>query len=259
MVRIADESGASASGTVVSTAVARGAGLLATCRPCAGAAGAPGAGAVRLEGGTWMIDPEREPPLAIRIGAPARLAGGAVAGGPPRYAAHALLGADDFALAAIGGEPLDPGTAGLGAAVPAAVTGGALALEDPRRLAAARAPFVDVRPGAAVLVLGFADAEGGELVASVGPVLADEDARRLLAGAYDPRTELAIEGRVLPGMQGGGVFDEGGRIVGIAARAPAGGATAVRAVRATSIAARLSAALRAAPVPARAKVLPFLP
>jgi hypothetical protein len=63
-------------------------------------------------------------------------------------------------------------------------------------------------------------------------------------------------------MIGGGVFDEAGRFVGVvagAAAAPEGGVHLVRAVRATAIATRLSAALRAAPVPLRAKILPFLP
>ncbi len=229
MVRV----GAGSSGVIASTAAARGAGLLVTCGSCAGAAGA------------GLVEPERDPPLAIRIGAPARLAGGAVPAGPPRHAAHRLFGAEGFALAAISGEPLAPD-----AAPPAAVGDRDLALDDPRGLAAARAPFVDVRPGASVLVLGFADAEDGELVASVGPVL------------DDPGAELAIAARALPGMAGGGVFDERGRLVGVVARAsgePVAGAHLVRAVRATAIAARLSAALRAAPVPLRTKIVAFLP
>jgi len=255
--------GTGGSATIVSTAAARGAGLLVTCRACAGIA-AEVAGAVKLPAGCWMIDPEREPPLAFRIGAPARLAAGVVQAGLPRFAAHALFGASDIALAAVSGDPIDPG-----AAPPAAVSDRALPVEDPRRLAASKAPFLDVRPGAAALVLGFADAEGGELVASVGPVLADEDARRLIARAgaearrgYDPQAELAIAARALPGMVGGGVFDEGGRFIGVVARAlaePTDGVDLVRAARATAIAARLSAALRAAPVAARGRVLPFLP
>jgi hypothetical protein len=250
MVRV----GAGASGTIASTAAARGAGVLVTCRPCAGAAGAE------------LVEPERDPPLAVRIGAPARLAGDAVPAGAARHAAHRLFGGEDFAIAAISGAPLPPG-----APVPAAVSDRNLALDDPRGLAASRAPFVDVRPGAAALVLGFAaDAEGGELLASVGRVLDDAEARRLIAGAgpaeaklgYDPRTELAIAARATPGMIGGGVFDEGGRFVGVVVHAPAepiGGVHLVRAVRATAIAARLSAALRAAPVPLRTQVLAFLP
>ena len=238
--------GGGASGTIVSAAAARGTGLIATCRPCAGLPAAEGDGTAQLEGGAWLADPTREPPLAFRVGAPARLAGGAVPGGPARLPALGLFGTDDVTLAALG-QPA--------------------ALDDPRGLAAARAPFVDVRPGTAALVLGFADAEGGELVASVGPVLDDDAARR---GGYDPRVQLAIAARAVPGMLGGGVFDEGGRFVGVVVRAaegPAGGAPAgvpagvplVGAVRATAIAARLSAALRAAPVPLRAKILPYLP
>jgi len=245
MVRIGAGSDG-ASGTIVSTAAASGAGLLVTCRPCAEAAGG-GRGR-----GPGLIDPERDPAPAIRIGAPARLAGGAVPAGAPGREARGLFGADDFALAAITGERLAP------------------ALDDPRGLAASRAPFVDVRPGATALVLGFADAEGGELVASIGPVLAEDEARRRIARAgpaearlaYDPRVELAVAARALPGMLGGGVFDEAGRFVGVAVRAsaePIDGAYLVRAVRATSIAARLSAALQAAPVPLRTKVLAFLP
>jgi hypothetical protein len=58
------------------------------------------------------------------------------------------------------------------------------------------------------------------------------------------------------------VFDEGGRFVGVVASAtaePIDGVHLVRAVRGTSIAARLSAALQAAPVPLRLKVVAFLP
>jgi hypothetical protein len=245
MVRIG--AGPGASGTIVSTAAARGAGLLVTCRPCAGVTGREPA---RIERGGWMADPEQEPPLAFEVGAPARLAGGAVAGGGTRVPARGLLGAEDFTLAALVGAPVE--------------------LEDPRRLAASRAPFVDVRPGAMALVLGFADAEGGELVASIGPVLDDDEALRRIARAgaaeaqhaYDPRAELAIEARALPGMAGGGVFDEAGRFVGVVLRASAeaaGGAQLVRAARATSIAARLSEALRAAPVPLRLKIVELLP
>ena len=234
--------GGGASGTIVSAAAARGTGLLATCRPCAGLPAAEGAGTARLEGGAWLADPAREPPLAFRVGAPARLAGGAVPGGPARLPALGLFGTDDVTLATLG-QPA--------------------ALDDPRGLAAARAPFVDVRPGTAALILGFSDAEGGELVASVGPVLDDDAARR---HGYDPRAQLAIAARAVPGMLGGGVFDEGGRLVGVVVRAagePGGGAPGggplVGAARATAIAARLSAALGAAPVPLRAKILPYLP
>ncbi len=237
------------SGTIVSTAAARSAGLLVTCGSCAGAA------AAELGRSGGMIAPERAPPLAIRVAPPARLAGGAVPAGVPRHAAHLLFGGNGFVIAALSGAPLEPA-----AAAPPAVDDREVALDDPRGLAASRAPFVDVQPGAAVLVLGFAvDAEGGELLASVGPVLDDAEARRR---GYDPRTELAIAARAAPGMLGGGVFEEGGRFVGVVAGAtsdPADGMHLVRAVRATAIAARLSAALRAAPVPLRAKIVPFLP
>jgi hypothetical protein len=262
MVRVGD----GASGTIVSAAAARGAGLLVTCRTCAGIADAEGAGVARLEGGAWLADPAREPPLAFRVGAPARLAGGAVPGGPLPYAALGLFGTDDVTLAALG-APREPAGAQPAGAPPAGAGDARVTLDDPSGLAASRAPFVDVRPGATALVLGFADAEGGELVASVGPVLDEAEAHRLIARAgarpgHDPRTELAIAARAVPGMVGGGVFDEAGRFVGVVtgtAAAPDGGEHLVRAVRATSIAARLSAALRAAPVPLRVKILPFLP
>jgi hypothetical protein len=234
--------GESASGTIVSTASARGAGLLVTCRACAGIAG------------DGLADPERAPPPGFRIGAPARLEGDAVPAGGPHLAAYLLFGDGEVALAAIGGEPLAPG-----AAIPAAVSNRDVALDDPRKLAAAPAPFLDVGAGTAVLVLGFEGGAGGELVASVGPVLADEEARRR---GVDPRSELAIAAHAAPGLAGGGVFDERGRFVGVVVPAgapPDGGEPIVRAVRATAIAARLSAALRTAPVPLRAKVLPFLP
>ena len=257
--------GAGASGTIVSTAAVRGAGLLATCQRCAVPADAP------------LLDPERDPPVAFLVGAPARFAAGSAAGDAlKRYAAHRLFGpvvprsapvvppADDFTLSAISGEPVDES-----APVPRAVSDRDLALEDPRGLAASKAPFVDVRPGVPALVLGFAASEGGELVASVGPVLDDDVARGRLARdpgeaavPYDPAVELVIAARAAPGMTGGGVFDEAGRFVGIAVRAttkPIDGVYLVRAVRATYIASKLSAALGAAPVTLRAKVLPFLP
>lgn len=266
--------GAAASGTIVSTAPVRGAGLLATCQRCA------------VAGDAVLLDPEREPPVAFLIGAPARFASGAAGDNVRRYAAHRLFGpvvktaaaagatagdgaivapADDFTLSAISGEPADEG-----APIPKAVSDHDLALEDPRGLAASKAPFLDVRPGVPVLVLGFAASEGGELVASVGPVLDDDTARSRLARAdaaeaaipYDPAVELVIAARAAPGMLGGGVFDEAGRFVGVAVRASTkavDGAYLVRAVRATYVASKLSAALSAAPVPLRAKVLPFLP
>ena len=258
--------GAGASGTIVSTAAARGAGLLATCQRCAVPADAV------------LLDPERDPPAAFLVGMPARVTSGSAAGDAlRRYAAHRLFGpvvvaaapvvapADDFTLSALSGEPVDDS-----APIPRAVSDRHLALDDPRGLAASKAPFVDVRPGVPALVLGFAASEGGELVASIGPVLDDDTARGRLARAdpaeaaipYDPKVELVIAARAATGMIGGGVFDEAGRFVGVAVRTTTkavDGAYLVRAVRATYIAAKLSAALGAAPVPLRTKVLPFLP
>jgi hypothetical protein len=264
--------GAAASGTIVSTAPVRGAGLLATCQRCA------------VPGDAVLLDPEREPPVAFLIGTPARVAGGVTGDNLERFAAHRLFGpvgkgaaggaggegasvapADDFTLSAISGEP-----AGEGRPIPKAVSDRELALEDPRGLAGSKAPFLDVRPGVPALVLGFAASEGGELVASVGPVLDDDTARSRLARAdaaeaaipYDPSVELVVAARAVPGMTGGGVFDEAGRFVGVIARASTkavDGAYLVRAVRATYVASKLSAALSAAPVPLRTKVLPFLP
>jgi hypothetical protein len=280
--------GAAASGTIVSTAPVRGAGLLATCQRCGvadptGLRPAPQAAPVGSppHDSPRLSDPERAPPVAFLIGAPARFAGGAAGDNLKRYAAHRLFGpvvkaapppggdvvapADDFTLSAISGEPADEG-----APIPKAVSDHDLALEDPRGLAGSKAPFLDVRPGVPALVLGFAASEGGELVASVGRVLDDETARRRLARAeaaeaaipYDPKVEVVIAARAVPGMTGGGVFDEGGRFVGVVVRASTkavDGAYLVRAVRATYVAATLSAALSAAPVPLRSKVLPFLP
>lgn len=259
MVRI----GPRASGTIVSTAPVRGAGLLATCQGCGVPADA------------LLLDPEREPPVAFLIGAPARLAGGAAGDGLKRYAAHRLFGpvapatsaavpADDFTLSAVSGEPVDDG-----APLAKAVSNQKLALDDPRGLAASKAPFFDVRAGAPALVLGYAASVEGELVASVGAVLDDDAARAAIARdaaeagvPYDAQAEVVIAARAAPGMIGGGVFDEGGRFVGIVARAagkPDGSGAFVRAVRATYVAAKLSGALSAAPVALRTKVLPFLP
>jgi hypothetical protein len=197
-----------------------------------------------------LADPEAAPPRVVRIGAPARLAGSEVIGGELRYAAHQLLAAGEASLAVISGEPLAPD-----AAPGPSVSDRALALDDPRGLARARAPFVDVRPGIAALVLGFGPASGGaaagELLAVTGPVLDSGDA-----------AELAIAARAAPGLLGGGVFDDAGRLVGVAARAlddPGGGGPQVRAVRATAIAARLRAALRAAPEALRMRAAAFLP
>lgn len=139
-----------------------------------------------------------------------------------------------------------------------------LPLHDPRALTTAGATWATVQPGARVLALGFtnADAESaGELHASVGRVLSDQEAEQAIeqlraAGdeeggiAYDSEAEVLVEGRAIAGMSGAGLFDEQGRQVGVLVRASFAdiGVQYVRAVRMSYLVDLIEAALASLPI-----------
>lgn len=275
--------GVAFSGTLVTTAPARGAGLVITCQHCTGADG----------GG--LRDPEREDPSTFQVRAPAKLAAGRVASGreselwfvyrlfsrePPRSAYDAkghlvhILPADDFVIGTLSGAPVEV-VGHLGALPSAQVSDADVALHDPRDLAPTAGSWGEAKSGTQALVLGFPrDLEDkefeGELVVSVGEILDDTRAKDLLARSdpdeaaipYDPAVELVVAARATTGMSGGATFAEDGRYLGVNVRAtvrPVDGLYLVRVVRASYVMKQLAAALDAAPERIRAKVKPFLP
>ena len=276
--------GVAFSGTVVTTTPARGAGLVITCQHCTGVdSGDPG-----------VREPEKEDPVTFQARAPAKLADHKITSGtetelyfvyrlfsptPPKSAFDAkghlvnILPKDDFVVGTISGKSI--GVVGhLGALPSAKVDDTKLALHDPREIARSQQPWADAKPNTRALVLGFPrdlpDKKfGGELVASVGEILDDARAKDLLSRSdpdeaaipYDPTVELVVAARAVPGMSGGGTFDEDGRYLGVNVRGtvkPVDGLYLIRVVRAPYIMKQLDAALAAAPESTRAKVKPFV-
>lgn len=139
--------------------------------------------------------------------------------GLPRY---------DFSVYVMDAQDVEP-FASSQARGPKPLMDGPLPLEDPAAVTLAEPTWADVNGGELVFFFGFPE-EGHDLVASVGRVLSDQQAREaieLLRGAgddegrleYDPEAEFLMEARALPGMSGGGVFDKNYAQVGVAVRA----------------------------------------
>jgi hypothetical protein len=103
---------------------------------------------------------------------------------------------------------------------------------DPLGLADSSPTYSVVSPDEAVLLLGYPQAEeyNGGLAASVGLVLDDSEAEGVIQKLselgdeegdipYDPEVEMIIEGHAVVGMSGGGVYNLGGKQVGVLVRA----------------------------------------
>ena len=169
-----------------------------------------------------------------------------------------ILPRHDFFFAVSDGQMLD---SVAGAPVPDSLTPTPIRLFDPDGRATRGPAGVGVCPGALVLLEGYpAGRFNRQLAAGVGRVLADaqaDDVIDMLADAgdeegdipYAPEVEMIIEGEAMPGMSGGGVFDESGLLVGVIVRAsdPVNGTRYIRAVRLTFAASGVSAALGALP------------
>lgn len=231
------------SGTLVSTAAARGGGLVATCQHCL----------ERAPGGLTAPSTPAPPPIDIDLAGQRLTAQRVFAPQPPAAAYDArdrlttARPADDFTLAVITDLASE------------------VAVREPSRV-----PFHSAPVGARVVLLGYPVGGGGQLYASVGPILDAATARDRLARAdadeaalpYDADSELVVAARAMVGMSGGGAFAEDGRFLGVIVRgtvAPVDGAYLVRVVRAPYLAAQLSAALARASAAVRAEITPWLP
>jgi hypothetical protein len=273
--------GVAFSGTVVSTTPARGAALFVSCQHCAGAGGS-----------SELYDPEIDPPSVFQVKPPLSFAGKPLvpleeqlmfvhhlySPVPPRSAFDAkgqlsnILPKHDIVVGTLSGDIIEV-VGHLGALPQAKVNDRDVPLVDPGKHAASKSPWAPATPGSLALVIGFPRdlperAFGGEQVASLGEVLADDAARAMLARsdkeeaaiAYDPAVEMIIAARAVSGMSGGGAFDEQGRYLGVAVRGtltPVDGKYLVRVVRAPYLAAQLSTAVATSKL--GPKIAPFLP
>jgi hypothetical protein len=162
-------------------------------------------------------------------------------------------------------EPL-PGTPGPLLPEPPAVY-------DPAGLTTADRTWAAAAPGDRVIMMGFPQAGefAGEMAASVGEVLGDDEAREAIAALaalgdeegsvpYDPEVEMLIRGQAVVGMSGGGVYDDDGRQAGILVRASGehDGVQYVRAVRMSYVVGQLEATLASLPAAERAVFEPYL-
>ena len=129
-----------------------------------------------------------------------------------------------------------------------------LAIYDPAAVTTSDPTWVNAVGGQLVLLLGYPNSTG-ELTASVGRVLSDDEAVRAVAELadlgdpegsipYNADVELLIHGGSVVGMSGGAVVDRSGRLVGILVRATDvhNGVQYVRAVRMSYVVFRLAVA-----------------
>ncbi|RJO63522.1 MAG: hypothetical protein C4523_20005 [Myxococcales bacterium] len=145
---------------------------------------------------------------------------------------HLLPPTYDFALFAMDGQ-LAPkgGVTGFLAGEPKSIQPTSPRLNDPAELTTMPPTWADVAPGDLVLTIGYPKTafREGELAASVGRVLSDEEIAIALKGCadagdeegmipYDPKAEFILEGYSALGMSGGGVYDRAGRQAGILVR-----------------------------------------
>jgi hypothetical protein len=143
-------------------------------------------------------------------------------------------------------------------------------LYDPGGVTTSAPTWAAAVPGDLVLLLGFPNATG-ELTASIGRVLGDDEAADAVSRLadlgdvegtipYDAGVEIILEAAAAPGMSGGPVVDESGRMIGVMVRASDthDGTQYVRAVRMSHITAELAAAVAALPQDARRAVASFL-
>jgi hypothetical protein len=186
--------------------------------------------------------------------------------GRPRY---------DMAVYAVDSQVFEAWGTGLGIE-PEPIIDALLPLHDPEQLTLATPTWASANPGAAVLLLGYPaledyDPRARQLHASVGRVLGDDEAEQAIEALrmagdeegnipYDREAEFLFEGHALPGMSGGGVFDEDGLQIGIAVRASFAeiGVQYVRAVRMSYLVELMDAGFSSLTAEDQAAVGPYL-
>jgi hypothetical protein len=160
-----------------------------------------------------------------------------------------VLPREDFYVAVTDSQKLD--VSGLPPIVQP-ITKDEVPLYDPAGISTTDPTWAGGVAGENVLLLGYPQATG-ELTASVGRVLTDNEAEQAITQlaelndpegniAYDAAIELLILGESLAGMSGGAVLDRDGRLVGILVRATDvhEGVQYVRAVRMSWVTLRLA-------------------
>ena len=218
-------------------------------------------------------------PKAVDGGAFVKLS--AVGGGPPKavWSAHfplfnelipaaenignisGVLPRHDITLLAVDSQAFEDDGTSI-AHIPAPIVDAELPLHDPNGLTTAPTTWASPNAGDKLLMVGY-PAGGdhpGELAASVGRVLGDDEVESALASlaaagdeeggiAYDPEAEMIVEGHAMVGMSGSGAFDEAGLQVGVLVRASTAeiGVQYVRIVRMSYVVARIEAVKAEAP------------
>jgi len=163
-----------------------------------------------------------------------------------------VLPREDFYVAVMDSQKLD--VSGLPPTVEPIIRA-EVPLYDPAGVTTTAPTWADAVAGELVLLLGYPNATG-ELTASVGRVLSDDEAGQTVARladlgdvegsiACDAEVELIIQGESVVGMSGGAVIDQDGRLIGILVRATDvyEGVQYVRAVRMRWVTSRLAAVL----------------
>ena len=178
-----------------------------------------------------------------------------------------VLPREDFYVAVTDSQKLD--VSGL-PPTPERIVHEMVPLYDPSGDTTTNPTWAEARIGDLVLLLGYPN-DTGELTASVGRVLSDDEASRTVAALadlgdsegsipYEAEVEIIIQGTAVPGMSGGPVIDGQGRLAGIIVRATDehDGVQYVRAVRMSYVVSRLTAVFDALTAGDQEAVLGYL-
>jgi hypothetical protein len=183
-----------------------------------------------------------------------------------------ILPRHDVSVYVVDSQVFEAWGTGLGV-TPDPVVDAPLALHDPAGLTVAVPTWREAQPGTPVVLLGFPAFDSGSraLHASIGQVLADEEAAHVIATLrsagdeegvipYDPEAEVLIEMPALPGMSGGGIYDEQGMQVAIAVRASSAdiGVQYVRAARMSHLVRHMDSSFTSLQADTQSRVSPYL-
>ncbi len=258
-----------------------GTGLLVTAAHVRTACHLEGSGDEPQDCQETLTEPDRYPGLTeLRLGE--------VGGGRPRsfWSVHfsmynpfkaagtltSILPSEDVALFAVDSQEFVVAGTDFGLPVQPIVDA-PLPLHDPAGLTLLEETWAEPEPEASVLSLGFPQVGDhiDELHASVGRVLGEEETLRAFASIagtddveadipYDPAVEFLLEGVALPGMSGGGVYDEAGRQVGLLVRSfdSAEGLPHLRVVRMSHLVTGIERAFAALTIEEQEAVRPYL-